>query len=152
LFTVEDVHWSDPSMLDFLERLMRQVPTTSLLVVLICRPTFEAPWDEHTWMISVTLNGLTRPQIPHMITQVASGKGFSTEVTERLAEKTDGVPLFVEELTRMVLETGQFEETAERYEFVGEWAQFSIGYWVNSSSSLLASWRSAVSKPSVNQP
>ena len=126
VFIVEDVHWADPSTLDFLERLLRQVPTTSLLVVLTCRPTFEAPWHEHTWMTPVTLHGLTRPQIHHMITQVAGGKGFATEVTERLAEKTDGVPLFVEELTRMVLETGQFAETAARYEFVGEWAQFAI--------------------------
>ena len=126
VFIVEDVHWADPSTLDFLERLLRQVPTTSLLVVLTCRPTFVAPWHAHTWMTPVTLHGLTRPQIHHMITQVAGGKGFATEVTERLAEKTDGVPLFVEELTRMVLETGQFAETAARYEFVGEWAQFAI--------------------------
>ena len=96
MFIVEDVHWADPSTLDFLERLLRQVPTTSLLVVLTCRPTFEAPWHEHTWMTPVTLHGLTRSHIDHMITQVASGKGFATEVTERLAEKTDGVPLFVE--------------------------------------------------------
>ena len=74
VFIVEDVHRADPSTLDFLERLLRQVPTTSLLVVLTCRPTFVAPWHAHTWMTPVTLHGLTRPQIHHMITQVAGGK------------------------------------------------------------------------------
>ncbi|PON11209.1 hypothetical protein C2W62_46025, partial [Candidatus Entotheonella serta] len=79
-----------------------------------------------TWMTTVTLNRLTRPQSLRMIRQVTGGKAFSAEVMEQLAEKMDGVPLFVEELTRMVLETGQFEETDTSYELLGEVTQLSI--------------------------
>ena len=126
VFIVEDLHWADPSTLEFLELLIGQAATTALLVVLTSRPMFEAPWRETTWMTSVTLNRLTRPQNHQMITQVAGGKTFSAEVTEQLAQKADGVPLFVEELTRMVLETGQFEETDTGYELVGELSQLAI--------------------------
>ncbi|WP_089718305.1 AAA family ATPase, partial [Candidatus Entotheonella palauensis] len=126
LLIVEDLHWADPSTLEFLERLMGQVPTTAILVILTCRPAFEAPWSEPTWMTSMTLNRLSLAQCYQMIEQVTSGKVFSEEVTQQLAEKMDGVPLFVEELTRTVLETGQFEETAAGYELVGELSDLSI--------------------------
>ena len=126
LFIIEDLHWSDPSTLEFFERLMGQAPTTSILVVASCRPTFEAPWSEPMWLTSVTLNRLTRPQIHEMMTQVTGGKAFSAAVAEQLADRTDGVPLFVEELIRMVLETGQFEETDVGYDLVGELSELSI--------------------------
>ena len=126
VFIVEDLHWADPSTLDFLDVLIGQVPTISMLVVLTFRPAFEARWSELSWITPVTLTRLTRPQIHQMMTQVAGGKAFAAEVTEQLAEKTDGVPLFVEELVRTVLETGQFEETEASYELVGELDQLSI--------------------------
>jgi DNA-binding winged helix-turn-helix (wHTH) protein/predicted ATPase len=126
LFIVEDLHWADPSTLEFLDLLMGQVSTKAMLVILSCRPMFEAPWREPSWVTTVTLNRLTRPKLRQMITQVGGGKAFSAEVMEQLAEKVDGVPLFVEELTRTVLETGQFEETDTGYELVGELSDLSI--------------------------
>ncbi|PON11820.1 hypothetical protein C2W62_42840 [Candidatus Entotheonella serta] len=111
LFIVEDLHWADPSTLTFLEGLMGQVPTTSMLIVLTYRPTFETPWKESVEMTTITLNRLTQRQSYEMTTQVAGGQVFSAAAIEQLLEKMDGVPLFVEELTRMALETGQFKET-----------------------------------------
>lgn len=126
VFIVEDLHWADPSTLGFLDVLIGQVPTSPLLVVLTFRPAFEARWSEPSWITSVTLTRLTRPHIYQMMTQVAGGKRFSAEVAEQLADKSDGVPLFVEELTRTVLETGQFEETESSFELVGTLAHLSI--------------------------
>ena len=102
------------------------MPTSPLLVVLTFRPGFEVRWSEPSWITPVTLTRLTHPQVHQMMTQVAGGKRFATEVAEQLADQSDGVPLFVEELTRTVLETGQFEETESSYELVGALAHLSI--------------------------
>lgn len=113
---VEDLHWADPSTLEFLDRFMDQVPISSVMTVLTCRPSFESPWDTRTQVTSLVLNRLTRPQIEDMVVQVARGKFLPVEVMQHLVDKTDGVPLFVEELTRMLLESGQLLEQAEGYE------------------------------------
>ncbi|WP_089935493.1 AAA family ATPase [Candidatus Entotheonella palauensis] len=126
LFVVEDVHWADPSTLECLRFLTDQVATASMLVVLTCRPEFEAPWSQCTEMTPVVLNRLTRTQTERMITQVAAVKHLPKEVLTQLVEKTDGVPLFVEELTRMVLESGQLVERNGQYELRGELSQLTI--------------------------
>ena len=126
VFIVEDLHWADPSTLDFLELLLSQVPSMSILVILTCRPSFEAPWMFRSELTPVALPRLNRAQMTEMIAQVAGGKGFSAEVTAQLAEKADGVPLFVEELTRMMIESGQFQETDAGYALTGEVASLSI--------------------------
>jgi DNA-binding winged helix-turn-helix (wHTH) protein/predicted ATPase len=126
LFVVEDLHWADPSTLEFLALLMQQVATVSLLVVLTCRPEFRVPWEQQTTMTPVVLQRLTRPQTEEMIRQVAAGKQLPAVVVEQMIEKTDGVPLFVEELTRMVLELGQLVERDGQYELIGELTQPTI--------------------------
>ncbi len=126
LFVVEDVHWADPSTLDFLHLLTDHVTTASMLVVLTARPGFETPWVQRTEMTRVVLNRLTRVQMESMITQVAAGKMLPAVVMEQLIEKTDGVPLFVEELTRMVLESGDLLEQDTSYRLRGALAEQSI--------------------------
>jgi class 3 adenylate cyclase/predicted ATPase len=111
----EDVHWADPSTLEFLGFLLDQVPTTHLLVLLTARPEFTPPWSSRTHLTPLTLARLPRTQAAEMIEKVTGGKSFPAEVQHQIVSKTDGVPLFVEELTKMVLESGLLREEGGQY-------------------------------------
>ena len=116
LFVMEDLHWVDPSTLEFLSLLVDQGPTTRILALLTFRPDFSLPWTGRSHLTQVTLPRLSRRQAAEMTGRVAHGKVLPPEVVEQVVAKTDGVPLFVEELTKMVLESGLLQEHAERYE------------------------------------
>ncbi len=119
LLVMEDLHWVDPSTLEFLSLLVDQGPTTCILALLTFRPDFRPPWTGRSHLTQVTLNRLPRGQAVEMTSLVARGKALPTEVVAQVVVKTDGVPLFVEELTKMVLESGLLQERAERYELTG---------------------------------
>ena len=119
LFVMEDLHWVDPSTLEFLTLLVDQGPTARILALFTCRPDFSPPWSGRSHLTQVTLNRLPRRQAAELTGRVAHGKALPAEVVEQVVAKTDGVPLFVEELTKMVLESGLLQEQAERYELTG---------------------------------
>jgi predicted ATPase/class 3 adenylate cyclase len=119
LFVMEDLHWVDPSTLELLSLLVDQGPTTRLLTLFTCRPDFRPPWTGRAHLTQLTVNRLPRRQAVEVIRQVAHGKVLPPEVVEQIVAKTDGVPLFVEELTKMVLESGLLQEREERYELRG---------------------------------
>jgi predicted ATPase/class 3 adenylate cyclase len=119
LFVVEDLHWVDPTMLEFLSLLVDQGPTTRILALFTCRPDFSPPWTGRSHIIQVTLNRLPRRQAAELISRAAHGKALPPEVVAQVVARTDGVPLFVEELTKMVLESGLLQEHDERYELTG---------------------------------
>ncbi len=102
----EDVHWADPSTLEVLTLLVAQVPATRLLVLATCRPEFTPPWGSHSYLTQLTLSRLSHAQVEAMVAEVAADTLLPAEVIEQIQRKTDGVPLFVEELTKMVLESG----------------------------------------------
>jgi predicted ATPase len=116
LFVVEDLHWVDPTTLELLSLLVDQGPTARILTLFTFRPDFSPPWTGRAHLTQVTLSRLPRGQAAEMTHWVAHGKALPAEVVEQVVAKTDGVPLFVEELTRMVLESGLLQEGAERYE------------------------------------
>jgi class 3 adenylate cyclase/predicted ATPase len=116
LFVMEDLHWVDPSTLEWLSLLVDQGPTTRLLTLLTFRPDFSPPWTGRAHLTQLTLSRLPRRQAVEMTGQVAHGKALPAEVVAQVVAKTDGVPLFVEELTKMVLESGLLQEGEERYE------------------------------------
>ena len=116
LFVMEDVHWVDPTTLEFLTLLVDQGPTARILTLCTFRPDFRAPWTGRASLTQVTLPRLPRQQATAMADQVAHGKALPPEVRAQIVAKTDGVPLFVEELTKMVLESGLLQEREERYE------------------------------------
>jgi predicted ATPase/class 3 adenylate cyclase len=116
LFVMEDLHWVDPSTLELLNLLVDQGPTARILALLTFRPDFSPPWTGRTHLTQVTVNRLPRRQAAKMTSQVVHGKALPNEVVEQVVAKTDGVPLFVEELTKMVLESGLLQEREERYE------------------------------------
>jgi class 3 adenylate cyclase/tetratricopeptide (TPR) repeat protein len=105
LFVFEDLHWADPSTLELLDRLVQQVPTARILAVLTFRSEFTPPWVARSYTTQLTLSRLGRAQSAQMVTSVSGGKQLPPEVLGQILAKTDGVPLFVEELTKMVLES-----------------------------------------------
>ena len=116
---MEDLHWVDPTTLELLSLLVDQGPTARILALLTFRPDFSPPWTGRSHLTQVTLHRLPRPQAAEMIRQVAHGKALPAEVVEQVVAKTDGVPLFVEELTKMVLESDLLQEREERYALTG---------------------------------
>ena len=119
LFVIEDLHWVDPSTLEFLSLLVDQGPTARILVLFTFRPDFSPPWTGRSHCTQVTVNRLPRRQAVEVIRQVSHGKALPPEVVEQIVAKTDGVPLFVEELTKMVLDSGLLEERADHYALTG---------------------------------
>jgi class 3 adenylate cyclase/predicted ATPase len=119
LLIVEDLHWIDPSTLELLTFLIDQGPTARLLTLLTCRPEFLSPWGFRAHLTPLTLSRLPRPQATQMTVRVTGGKALPSEVVEQIVAKTDGVPLFVEELTKMVLESGLLREGEGHYELTG---------------------------------
>jgi hypothetical protein len=119
LFVMEDLHWVDPSTLEFLSLVVDQGPTTRILALLTFRPDFSAPWMGRSHLTQITLPRLPRRQAAEMTGRIAHGKALPAEVVEQVVAKTDGVPLFVEELTKMVLESGLLQAREDRYELAG---------------------------------
>jgi predicted ATPase len=101
----EDLHRADPSALEFLTLLIEQIPTTKLLLVLTFRPEFVPPWKPRSHLSQLVLNGLGKKHVEAMIEKVTADTTLSAEVIEQIRVKTDGVPLFVEELTKSVVES-----------------------------------------------
>jgi class 3 adenylate cyclase/predicted ATPase len=119
LFVMEDLHWVDPSTLELLSLLVDQGPTARILTLFTFRPDFSPPWTGRAHLTQLTVNRLPQRQAVEVIRQVAHGKVLPAEVVEQIVAKTDGVPLFVEELTKMVLESGLLQERDERYALTG---------------------------------
>jgi class 3 adenylate cyclase len=126
LFILEDLHWTDPTTLELLELIVDQTPTASLYILLTCRPEFQPSWSHRSYLTEMTLNRLSRNQIAFIATQVAGGKTLPDEVIAQLVERTDGVPLYVEEMTKSVLESGVLKETDECYELTGAMGSLTI--------------------------
>jgi len=126
LFILEDLHWTDPSTLEFLNLVIEQIPTTSILTVFTCRPTFQPSWSHRSYVTEVSVTRLAQPQVARMVERVAGGKTFPDEVLQQIVQRTDGVPLFIEEMTKTVLESGVLKETPEHYELAGSLTTLAI--------------------------
>jgi predicted ATPase len=126
LFIVEDLHWTDPTTLELLNLMIDQTPTASLLVLLTCRPTFQPSWTHRSYLTEITVHRLARNQIERMTEAIAGGKPLPVQVRTQIIEKTDGVPLFVEELTKAVLEAGMLQDVEGQYVMTGTLSSFAI--------------------------
>jgi class 3 adenylate cyclase/predicted ATPase len=112
----EDLHWADPTTLEMLGLVIEQAPTVPMLHVLTSRPTFSPPWPPRSHLTSLVLNRLERGQVEALIVERVGGKALPTEVVQHIVTKTDGVPLYVEELTKMLLASPVLrEETGPHY-------------------------------------
>ena len=127
LFTVfEDLHWADPTTLEFLGLLLEQAPTAPVLLVFTARPGFQPSWPARSHMTPITLARLERAQTGVLITRIAGGKALPPEVVEHIVTKTDGVPLYVEELTKTVLGSEVLIEEADRFALAGSLSSVTI--------------------------
>ena len=115
LLIFEDIHWADPTSLELLEFTIERSQNIPVLAVLTYRPEFVPPWSDFTNITSLALNRFSRNLASAMVANVSGGKPLPDEVLAQIIEKTDGVPLFVEELTKTILESGQLREKSDRY-------------------------------------
>src|SRR5262245_32401505 len=122
----EDLHWADPSTLEMLGLVLEQSPTAPMLHVLTFRPEFKEPWPRRSHMTPMTLNRLERPQVEALITHRAGGKTLPAEVVSHIVAKTDGVPLYVEELTKMLLDSSLLRAEGDEYLLTGPLSAVSI--------------------------
>jgi class 3 adenylate cyclase/tetratricopeptide (TPR) repeat protein len=115
LMVWEDVHWSDPTTRESLDLLVDRVPSLRVLVVITFRPEFTPPWIGRPHVTMLTLNRLPRRQGAEMIAYVTGGRALPKEISEQIVDRTDGVPLFIEELTKTVIESGIVAEAGDHY-------------------------------------
>ena len=124
LLIIEDLHWADPTTLTFLNNLLLKDPGQKTLVLLTSRPEFSAPWPKKR-ATPLALNGLSTRAATALIHKVVGGKQVSEEVINHVITRTDGVPLFIEELTGMLMDTFLVEKNGE-YTFKEEVQSASI--------------------------
>jgi class 3 adenylate cyclase/predicted ATPase len=115
----EDLHWADPSSLELLEMVLDRVSTARLLLVLTSRSRFPSPWMARPNVTSFALTRLTPLQVEEMVRVMGGGKTLPREVLAQVVARTDGIPLFVEELVKTILEAGLVQEAEDRYVLTG---------------------------------
>lgn len=128
----EDAHWADPSSEEFLDSLIRTPPSARTLLCITARPELEARWTRDT-VRTIELTRLQLPEIETMVTHVAGGLSLPPFVLGRIAERSEGVPLFIEEITKAVLEAGSLHASGGRYELIGTFDERSLPATVHGS-------------------
>ena len=115
----EDLHWADPSTLELLGMMVERARLLPVLVVIAHRPPFSPQWSGQAHVMALPLNRLGRRQGAAMALRVTGGKALPAEILDQILERTDGVPLFLEELTRTMLESGLMTDAGDHYELAG---------------------------------
>ncbi|HET6160361.1 MAG TPA: AAA family ATPase [Dongiaceae bacterium] len=126
LAVYEDVHWIDPSTLELLELLVERAQRLPALLLITFRPEFIPPWTGHAHVTQLSLSRLTRRHGSAMALSVLGGKRLPSEVLEQIVARTDGVPLFVEELTKAVVESGMLRDAGDHFDLIGPLRSFTI--------------------------
>ncbi|HXF16080.1 MAG TPA: AAA family ATPase [Burkholderiales bacterium] len=122
----EDAHWADPSTLEVLNALIDSANKIPLLVLITYRPEFAPAWMDVPHVTRIGLRRLSRVQGAGIVLRVAEDKPLPAELVSHIVDKTDGVPLFLEELTKSVLESDLLIEVDERYEYSGTHSELAI--------------------------
>ncbi len=115
LIVFEDAHWIDPTSRELLDLTVEHVRNLPVLLIVTFRPEFQPPWTGQPQVTMLALSRLDRHDRTALVTQIAGSKALPNEVIDQIADRTDGVPLFVEELTKSVLESGLLHEETDRY-------------------------------------
>jgi class 3 adenylate cyclase/tetratricopeptide (TPR) repeat protein/energy-coupling factor transporter ATP-binding protein EcfA2 len=110
LWAIEDVHWADPTTQEFIELALGTVAENRVLAVLTARPTYEHQFGGHPIVTRLTLNRLGRKHVASIVDRITGGKALPLALLDEIARRTDGVPLFVEEMTKALLESGLMHE------------------------------------------
>ncbi|WP_338821938.1 adenylate/guanylate cyclase domain-containing protein [Bradyrhizobium septentrionale] len=115
----EDIHWSDPTTLESLDLLIDRAATLRVLVILTFRPEFSSPWVGRPHVTLLSLNRLSPRHRAEMIAHITGGKTLPPEIANQIIDRTDGVPLFIEELTKSVVESGWMTDAGDHYSVPG---------------------------------
>ena len=113
LMVFEDVHWSDPTTLEALDMLVDRASSLRVLVILTFRPEFSPPWIGRSHVSLLSLNRLPPRRRGEMIAHVMAGKALPKTIADQIIERTDGVPLYIEELTKAVVESGVLNDSSD---------------------------------------
>jgi class 3 adenylate cyclase/tetratricopeptide (TPR) repeat protein len=129
----EDVHWIDPTSLELLSAMMEHVPRLRLLLLVTARTEFTPPWPNYPHLTTFRLTRLGRRDGAQLVDRVAGGKTLPKEVMDEILARTDGVPLFIEELTKTVLESKLLHERDGEYVLEGPLPPLAIPTTLNAS-------------------
>jgi class 3 adenylate cyclase/predicted ATPase len=122
----EDTHWIDPSSIELMDRIIQSVATLPIMIVVTHRPEFTPKWLNLGNVSTLKLNHLARTQVVDLIGNAAGGKALPVAIVEQVAAKSQGVPLFIEEITRSILESGDLREDGGRYVLQKSLGDFAI--------------------------
>jgi len=125
LWVLEDAHWIDPTTLELLDAGIERIAHARILVVITARPEFRHAFAARS-VIRLALNRLGRDHVPALVRGVTRGKALPDALLREVAARTDGVPLFVEELTKTLLESGALRETPDAFVLAGPLQDLSI--------------------------
>ena len=126
LLVLEDAHWIDTTTQDLIGRLIDRQRNARMLIVVTHRPEYRPPWVGQTRVTGLSLNRLGRQACEQLIARESANRPLPAEVVEQIVERTDGIPLFVEELTKEVLESGLLKDAGDRYEMIRPLQAFAI--------------------------
>jgi class 3 adenylate cyclase/tetratricopeptide (TPR) repeat protein len=126
LVVLEDAHWIDPTTRELFDLVVERIRRLPVLLLVTFRPEFGVPWAGRGHVTQLLLDRLGRHEAAAMVERLSEGKGLPTEVLEQIITRADGVPLFVEELTKAVLESGQLHDAGDHYELIGPMAALAI--------------------------
>jgi class 3 adenylate cyclase/predicted ATPase len=126
LFILEDLHWTDPTTLEFLDLLIDRMPTAALCMVLSYRPTFQPTWRHRAYLTAVTVNRLRDAQIEQIVERFTAGTRLPPALLQEIVDKAEGVPLYAEEIIKAVLETGFLTQVNGQYQLVRSLSSFAI--------------------------
>jgi class 3 adenylate cyclase/predicted ATPase len=119
LLIFEDVHWIDPTSRELLDRIVERIRDLPALLIVTFRPEFQPPWSGERHVTILVLDRLDRPNRTALVAQIVGGKALPDDVVAEIVDRTDGVPLFIEELTKSVLESGLLREEEGLYALEG---------------------------------
>ena len=119
LMLFEDLHWVDPTTIELLSLIVDETPALRLLLIATGRPDFAPRWPSQPYISTISLSRLGRSEGQALVNDVTKGRVLPAEVLEQILARTDGVPLFIEELTKTVLETGLLRQVEDRYVLTG---------------------------------
>jgi len=126
LTVFEDVQWIDPTTRELLNLIINRLPTLRTLLIITFRPEFAPPWIGHRHVTFPSLGRLPPRESAEMTAQVTGGKVLPKQIADQIIDRTDGVPLFIEELTKAVVESGMLTDAGDHYAAVGPVAPLAI--------------------------
>jgi hypothetical protein len=126
LWVIEDAHWIDPTTLELIELALEPMQSVSVLVLITSRPTFVASFAGHPSVTQLALNRLGRAATQGIVDRITRGKRLPEPLLDEIAARTDGVPLFVEEMTKAVIESGALREGEDAYHLDGPLSALAI--------------------------